>query len=198
MTPLILASASPARAEMLRANHVPLEVVPAQVDEAALKAALDADGVSARDSADALAEFKARRIAQRRPDRLVLGADQILVCDGARIDKATSPSQAHEHLRLLSGRSHSLLSAAVIFEDAQPVWRHIGRADLTMRPLGAAFLDSYIARHGDDLTATVGGYWLEKDGASLFSRISGDYFSVLGLPLLEVLQFLRTRGLIPE
>lgn len=183
---------------MLRRNGVPLEVIPARVDEAAIKAALLAEEAPPRDIADALAEMKAYRIAQRHPTRLVLGADQVLVQGGRLFDKAPDIEAARAQLIDLRGKTHELLSAAVIFEDGRPVWRHVGRAQLVMRDFSDAMLDDYILRHGDDLLATVGCYKLEEDGASLFSRVQGDYFSVLGLPLLEVLEFVRTREMLPR
>jgi septum formation protein len=197
-TPLILASRSEARAAMLRAAGVTVEILPAAVDEAAIKQGLRADGASPRDIADALAEFKARRIAGRASGLRVLGADQVLVCEGALFDKPASVEEAREQLAFLRGRDHELLSAAVIYEDAAPVWRHVGRAVLRVRPFSDAFLDDYVARQGPALLTTVGAYRLESEGAQLFSHVQGDYFTILGLPLLEVLGFLRTRGMLLE
>lgn len=192
----ILASGSTIRADLLRANGANPVVVPTRVDEAALKDAMLAEDAAPRDIADALAEMKARRVALKHPQALVLGADQVLVHDGDLVDKAPDLQTARAQLTRLRGSVHELLSAAVIYEDGRPVWRHIGRAQLVMREFSDSFLDDYIDRHGDDLLATVGCYKLEQDGPSLFSRVQGDYFSVLGLPLLEVLQFLRTRGVV--
>ncbi len=195
MSTLILASASQIRSQLLSANHIPHQIEPARVDEASLKAALIAEETKPRDIADALAEMKARKISERFPEALVLGSDQILVSGNRLFDKAESLEDAADTLRTLRNTSHTLLSAAVIYEGAKPVWRHIGQAQLVMRDFSDAFLSSYITRHGDALLATVGCYKLEEDGPTLFSRVQGDYFSVLGLPLLEVLAFLRTRGI---
>ncbi|MSU90676.1 septum formation protein Maf [Rhodobacteraceae bacterium 2CG4] len=195
---LVLASGSAARAAMLRACGVPLRAQPARVDEAAVKAAMLAEDAPARDIADTLAELKAQRVAQKHPDGLVLGADQVLVQGGTLYDKPADLDAARAQLQALRGKAHELLSAAVVYEAGRPVWRHIGRAQLVMREFSDAFLDAYLDRHGDDLLATVGCYKLEAGGACLFSRVQGDYFSVLGLPLLEVLQFLRTRGVMQE
>ena len=147
--PLILASRSPARAALLRAAGIDVEVVPAAVDEAAVKAALLDEQAPARDIADALAELKALRIGRRSPGRLVLGADQVLVCDGRIYDKPAGPDEAAEHLRALRGRTHELYSAAVICDGPEPIWRHVGRVQMTMRPFSDAFLDSYLRQMGD-------------------------------------------------
>lgn len=194
--PLILASQSPARAGMLSRAGVPFEALPARVDEAAVKAGMLAEEALARDVADSLAELKARRVAARLPEALVLGADQILVCDGAIFDKPKDLAAARAQLVELRGRAHELLAAAVVIEAGRPVWRHIGRARLVMRRFSDAFLDDYLAAEGPRLLDTVGGYRLEGRGAQLFDRVEGDHFSILGLPLLELLAFLRTRGVV--
>ncbi len=198
MTRFILASGSVIRAEMLRNAGVVVETQVARVDEAMVKRAMLEDGASARDLADVLAEMKARRVAARNGDALVLGADQVLVCDGKVYDKPETVADARAQLAALRGKTHELLSAAVIFENGAPVWRFVGKVRLTMRDFTDAFLDTYVAGTGEELLTTVGGYKLESTGAQVFSRVEGDYFSVLGLPLLEVLGFLRTRGVCLE
>ncbi|QHQ36596.1 Maf family protein [Algicella marina] len=190
---LILASASPIRATMLRQCGVEPEIVPARVDEAALKAGMVAESAKPRDIADALAEMKARKISQKHPEAVVIGADQVLVQGDRLFDKAETIQEAAEILRTLRNSAHTLLSAAVAYEGGEPVWRHIGQVQLVMRDFSDDFLADYITRHGDGLLATVGCYKLEEDGPALFSRVQGDYFTILGLPLLEVLAFLRTR-----
>jgi septum formation protein len=196
--PLILASGSAARAAMLRAAGVEIEVIPGRVDEEAIKAGMLAEGAPPRDIADKLAEMKAQRTGARNPGRLTLGADQVLVHEGALLSKAETADDARSKLTALRGSRHELLSAAVIVEGDRPVWRHIGRATLTMRPFSDTFLEQYIADAGDALTSSVGCYHLEGLGAQLFSQVQGDYFTVLGLPLLEVLGFLRARGYLKE
>lgn len=192
---LILASGSTIRAEMLRNAGVEVETLVARVDETTIKGAMLAENARPRDIADTLAEMKARRVAMKHPETLVLGADQVLVCDGQLYDKPETVEEARAQLKSLRGKAHELLSAAVIFENGAPVWRHIGRAQLMMREFSDEFLDAYVTAQGDDLLTTVGAYKLEGAGAQLFSRVQGDYFSVLGLPLLEVLEFLRSRGI---
>jgi septum formation protein len=196
--PLILASRSAARAELLERARVPFEVVAAAVDEQAVRDGMLAEGAPARDIADALAELKARRVASRHPQRLVLGADQVLVADGIIHEKPADRAAARAQLASLRGRPHQLLSAAVVFEDRRPVWRHIGRADLVMRPFSDSFLASYLDREGDAVLESVGSYRIEDGGAQLFARISGDIYTIMGLPLLELLDFLRTREVIAE
>lgn len=184
---------------MLQDAGVPVEILPAAVDEAAIKASLKAEGASARDVADLLAELKARRIADRHPERLVLGADQVLVTDDKRIlDKPGDIAEARAQLAALRGRRHELLSAAVVFESGRPVWRHVGRALLTVRQFSDAFLDHYLAAEGTEVLACVGAYRIEGRGAQLFSRIDGDLFTIMGLPLLELIGFLRTREICIE
>jgi Nucleotide-binding protein implicated in inhibition of septum formation len=195
MPVLTLASGSGIRRRLLEAASVPVEIRPARVDEDALRAALAAEGASPRDTADALAEAKARKIAARTPG-LVLGCDQILAVDRDILAKPTDLPEARAQLARLSGRRHDLFSAAVIYEDAAPVWRHVGHVRLHMRPLSDTYLDAYLARNWDSVRDSVGAYKLEEEGARLFSRIDGDYFTVLGLPLLEVLSYLALRGVI--
>lgn len=183
---------------MLADAGIPIEIVPASVDEASIKAGMTAEGAPARDVADALAELKARRVGSRRQDALVLGADQVLAAPGRMFDKPADLAEARLHLQTLRGQRHELLSAAVVYEGGMPVWRHIGRAVMTMRPFTDAFIDEYLAEEGDRVLGSVGAYRIEGRGAQLFSRVDGDPFTIMGLPLLELIGFLRTRGICTE
>lgn len=198
MSGVILASASAARAELLGAAGIRVEIMPARIDEANIKAAMLAEDAPPRDIADKLAELKALRISARVPGRLVIGADQVLVLEGRIFDKPADRAAAADQLRQLRGKAHQLLSAAVVARDGQPIWRHVGQAQLVMRPFTDAFLADYLDRMGESVTTTVGGYMLEGLGAQLFSRVQGDHFTVLGLPLLELLGFFRAQGVLVE
>jgi septum formation protein len=194
---LILASGSTTRAGLLAAAGVVAEVVPPRVDEAEVKAALLAEGAPPRDVADTLAEIKAVRVSRRRPGAYVIGADQVLALGGDLLDKPSDLEEARRQLKRMRGRRHTLLSAAVVAIDGRPIWRHVGQARLAMRAFSDGFLDDYFARHGEGLLETVGAYKLEAGGAALFDQIEGDYFAILGLPLLELLGFLRLHGVCP-
>ena len=190
---IVLASGSMSRRGLLAAAGVVADSVKPLVDEDAAKAAMRQDGISVRDQAMALAELKAGKVSATRPG-LVIGGDQMLSLDNHPFDKPKSLHEARTHLQSLSGRTHILETAIVVCENGAPVWRHLARPRLTMRPLSDAFIDSYIDRVGEPLLATVGAYQLEGLGAQLFTEIEGDYFSILGLPLLPLLDYFRVRG----
>ena len=191
---LILASGSTIRAKLLSQANVPHVVEVPRVDEELIKQALLAEQASPRDIADALAEMKARKISEKNPGALVLGCDQVLDVHGAMLSKPTDPDDAMKQLQQLRGDRHSLLSAAVICEDGQPIWRHVGQVRLRMRDISESYLKGYITRNWDSIRHAVGCYKLEEEGVRLFSGIEGDYFNVLGMPLLELLNYLTLRG----
>jgi len=195
---LVLASASPTRAALLQGAGVEIDIKPARVDEDEIKSSLRAEGAPPRNQADILAEMKAVAVSRANPGRLVLGADQILSFKGEAFDKPRDIAEARAHLLTLRDQRHELQSAAVIALDGEPIWRHIGVARLAMRPFSDAFLEGYLTQMGDDILTTVGGYKLEGLGAQLFARVDGDYFAILGLPLIETLGFLRVRGALAE
>lgn len=193
---LILASASPVRSQLLARAGVAHEALPARIDEEAARAALCAEGARPRDIADALAEAKARKLSQRFPDALVIGCDQVLELDGELFAKPETRTDAAAQLRRLSGKTHRLLSAAVIYHEGQPLWRHVATVRMTMRELSQGFLTSYLERNWESVRGCVGAYKLEEEGVRLFARIEGEYFAVLGLPLIELLNYLALRGAI--
>lgn len=194
---IILASGSEIRAQLLRNAGLDFQTVTARIDEPAVMSALVAEAASPRDIADTLAELKARKVAVKHPGALVIGCDQVLAFGRDIYAKPDSPETALSHLKALRGQSHQLLSAAVIYEDDQPVWRHVGVVRLQMRDATDAYLADYVARNWDSIRHAVGAYKLEEEGVRLFSRIDGDYFNVLGLPLLELLSYLTLRGTLP-
>ena len=193
---LVLASGSQIRAQLLRNAGLEFRVDVARIDEAAIKDALLAEDAPPRDIADTLAEMKARKIADKHPGAIVIGCDQVLAFGKTILSKPTSPEDAAEQLRALRGHQHMLLSAVVIYEDGKPIWRHVGQVRLRMRDVSDEYLAGYISRNWDDIRHSVGAYQLEGEGVRLFHSISGDYFHVLGLPLLELLAFLTLRGVI--
>tara|TARA_R110000850_G_scaffold36357_2_gene96239 strand:+ start:3369 stop:3974 length:606 start_codon:yes stop_codon:yes gene_type:complete len=195
---LILASKSRARQAMLAAAGVAVEAIAPNVDEDALKEGLRSEGVTARNLADALAEAKAVRLSRRIGAGMVLGADQLLALeDGTMLDKPVDPADAIAHLKLLSGRKHKLFSAAVIAEQGIPVWRHVDSATLSVRPLSESFIEQYVESEWDHIRHCVGCYEIEGRGIQLFSAITGSQFTIMGLPLLHLLDYLRIRSILP-
>lgn len=194
--PLILASSSTIRAQLLQKAAVTFVVEPARVDEDMVRDALLAEQAPPRDIADALAELKARKVSEKHPEALVLGCDQVLDHRGTLFSKPQTPEEAIDQLRALRNDRHMLLSSAVICEAGRPVWRHVGQVRLTMRDVSDAYLTGYVARNWDSIQHAVGAYKLEEEGVRLFAGIEGDYFNVLGLPLLNVLSYLTLRGVL--
>ncbi|GIK97978.1 MAG: Maf-like protein [Alphaproteobacteria bacterium] len=195
--PVILASASAPRARLLAAAGVRATQEAAAVDEAEVKRSLAAEKASAAQVAEALAELKASKISRRHPEALVIGCDQMLDCDGSWFDKPDSRAAARDQLLRLSGRRHRLVTAVVVLRRGERLWHHIGAATLAMRPLSPEFIDAYLDAAGDAALSSVGAYQLEGLGAQLFARVDGDYFTILGLPLLPLLDFLRHHGVLP-
>lgn len=190
---LTLASTSSIRRHLLTQAGIRFEAVGSGVDEDAVKNAMRAQGASPRDQADKLAELKALKVSQRRPG-FVLGCDQILSFEGHSFDKAETLDEAFDRLTQLRGKTHSLECATVIANDGQAVWRLVTSPKLTMRNFSDDFLRSYLDAYGAEALSSVGCYQFEGPGAQLFERVEGDFFSILGLPLLEVLAFLRLHG----
>ena len=191
---LILASASPTRASLLATAGVEVRVEPAAVDEGAVKQTYRAKGHAAVECALALAEAKARRVAGRHDRAFVIGADQILVCDGLWFDKPSDLGAARAQLKALRGRTHELATAVCVVQNRTRIWHTVKQPHLLMREFSDLFLDNYLAMEEAAVLGTVGAYRLEGRGLQLFERVEGDYFAILGLPLLELLGFLRERG----
>jgi septum formation protein len=191
---LILASGSAIRADLLRRAGIDFRIVTSRVDEDAIRKALVNEKATPRDVADCLAEMKARRVSVQNPGALVLGCDQVLEIDGCILSKPVSTQDCEGHLRLLRGKSHKLLSAAVIHLSGEPLWRHVGTARLQMHDLSDGFISDYVTRNWESIRNSVGGYKLEEEGVRLFTSVQGDFFHVLGMPLLEVLSYLTQRG----
>jgi nucleoside triphosphate pyrophosphatase len=193
---VILASASTARAALLRASGIAFAIKPAAIDEAPLKLAARQAGALAVDCAAALAAAKACLISDRVPEALVIGGDQILAAGSQWFDKPGDLGEARAQLEALRGRSHTLATAVCVAHGGAVVWRATSEPEMTMRRFSEAFLAEYIAAEGEALFGSVGAYRLEGRGVQLFSRINGDQFAVLGLPMIELLGFLRERGVL--
>jgi septum formation protein len=194
--PLVLASGSSIRAQLLRNAKVPFDVKVARIDEEILKASLISENARPRDIADALADAKARKVAGSAASQYVLGCDQVLSLKNSVFNKPETKERAREDLLKLRGRTHELHSAAVLYYEAAPIWRFVGTVQIRMRNASDAYVEDYIERNWDSIKTSVGGYKLEEEGSRLILGVQGDYFHVLGLPLLELLTFLTLRGVI--
>ncbi len=193
---LILATASAARRAVLAAAGLRFTAEAAAVDEAAIKESARAEGIPPGEAAMLLAEAKAQRIARRHPEALVIGADQLLVCDGRWFDKPPDMAAARAQLLALRGRPHELMTAMVCWRGGQRAWQHLARPRLTMREFSEEFLDAYLVAEGEAVLGSVGAYRLEGIGVQLFSAVEGEHGAILGLPLLPLLGFLRQHGVL--
>jgi len=197
ITQLILASGSEIRGQLLRNAGLTFETVVARVDENAVRQSLQAEDARPRDIADTLAELKAQRVAAKHPDAMVIGCDQVLAFQRETLSKPRNPEEALSQLQSLRGQTHQLLCAAVIYGEGKPLWRHVGVVRMHMRDASDEYLTDYVTRNWQSIQHAVGCYKLEEEGVRLFTRIEGDYFHVLGLPLLELLSYLTLRGTLP-
>ena len=193
---LILASASLSRRQMLQNAGLDFAVETSGVDEDEVKLSLIAEKATPQDIAETLAELKAKRVSMRRPGALVIGADTTLACNGRLFDKPPTMAAARTQLQALAGQTHELHSSVVVAKGGARLWHSNEHARLTMRPLDDAFLDAYLARAGEAVLTSVGAYQLEGYGVQLFSAVDGNHFTILGLPLLPLLEFLREEGVI--
>lgn len=196
MTRVILASASKARAALLHGAGIKIEICPADVDEDAIKQDLTRQNTASEQIAASLARAKALTVSNSNRDALVIGADQILIHQGVLFDKPRSMVEAKAHLETLRGETHRLISAVSVIQSDTELWSQQTHADLTMRDFSDAFLTDYLMLFGEKAMTSVGAYHLEGLGAQLFNRIEGDYFTILGLPLLELLEFLRSEEIL--
>jgi len=192
---VILASSSAIRRQLMTDAGLDFEVITKPIDESVIKESMLAESARLRDIADALAEAKSMRVS-RVENGLVIGADQIMVMDNQLFDKPKDINEARERLKFMRGKTHYLVGAVVICENGVPVWRHMAKTKLTMREFSDEFLEDYLKTEGDLVTKSVGAYRFEGLGSQLFSHVEGDFFSILGLSLLPVLDYLRIRGAI--
>lgn len=193
---LVLASTSSIRAKLLQSAGLSPTIIAPRVDEDSMIQALLAEQAHPRDIADTLAEAKARKVSAQHPQALVLGCDQTLDLGGKLLQKPESPSMAISHLTQLQGQTHHLYSAAVLYDQGQPVWRFVGHARMTMRPFANDAINSYVNKNWVSIQQAVGCYKIEEIGVQLFSQIEGDTFTIQGIPLIQLVNYLMLRGFI--
>jgi len=194
--PLILASSSPFRRMLMQNAGLYFQAVAADIDERAIEAPLEQDGAGPDTVALVLAKAKAKEVSDRFPGSLVIGSDQTMSLGDEVFHKPKTMADAENHLQTLSGKTHRLNSAIALARNGDIIWEHVSHAELTMRDLSSDFLDSYLDAVGDKALSSVGAYQLEAEGIQLFSKIDGDYFTIVGLPMLPLLQQLRELGVI--
>lgn len=197
-TDIILASKSKIRASLLKNAGVSYIIADAGIDEEQVKLSYINEGYSPRDVADVLADMKAKKLSNRFPGKLVIGCDQILSFKDQIISKARNSNDLVHQLKTLEGNEHIVYSASVVYIDNKPEWRFIGSAKMTMRNLSHSFISKYVEENWTKIRHSVGGYEIESSGVSLFSKVDGDYFSVLGIPLLQLIDYLINRGVIKQ
>ena len=193
---IILASKSQIRSELLLKTGLKFTVVDANIDEKEVKFFYMKEGYSAGDLADILAAMKAKKLSCRYLDKLVIGCDQIMECNGQIFSKANNPTNLVEQLRVLRNNSHTLYSACVVYFENKPEWRFVGSATVTMRNLSDEYISNYVDDNWNDVKHCIGGYKIENSGIFMLSKINGDYFSILGLPIIQLLDYLVNRGVL--
>ncbi|MFS8052254.1 MULTISPECIES: Maf-like protein [Rhizobium] len=194
--PLILASSSPFRWMLMQNAGLHFQAIAANIDERAIEAPLEQDGAGPDAVALVLAKAKAKEVSDRFPDSLVIGSDQTMSLGDEVFHKPKTMADAENHLRTLSGKTHRLNSAIALARNGDIIWEHVSHAELTMRDLSSDFIHRHLSRVGDKALSSVGAYQLEAEGIQLFSKIDGDYFTIVGLPMLPLLQQLRELGVI--
>ena len=193
---IILASKSQIRSELLLKADLKFTAIDANIDEKEAKSSYINEGYSARDLADILAAMKAKKLSCKYLDKLVIGCDQIMECNGQILSKANNPTDLADQLKFLRSKSHTLYSACVVYFANKAEWRFIGSATITMRNLSDEYISKYVDDNWDEVRHCVGGYKIENSGISFLSKINGDYFSILGLPIIQLLDYLVNRGVL--
>lgn len=193
---IVLASKSPHRYALMNNAGLKFKAIPADIDERAIEAAFQSEALTPADLAQKLADTKAIHVSEHHPDAMVIGSDQTLSLDGDLFHKHENMEHARRHLLKLSGKTHQLNSAICLAQNGKILWQHISVAYLTMRELSPEFIGRHLSRAGEDVLTSVGAYQLEKEGVQLFDKIEGDFFTIVGLPMLPLLNKLRQLDII--